>query len=165
MLRSTKGHRGALFAEVEGAMQVVSLAANLVEVKATRVDLKRPTVSADGQTIVAVWQLEETANTAELGSTERALSPLTPAAPESFEFADRDRVIGHGAAEHLGYPSGGTQWTRLLEAREAAHRLGGSITLMVINDGPVTGEDFLAHITYGWTCYGVRLTGITWQQL
>ena len=74
-LRSTKGHRGTLFAEVEGAMQVVSLAANLVKVKATRVGLKRPTVSADGQTIVVVWQLEETANTAELGSTERALPP------------------------------------------------------------------------------------------
>jgi hypothetical protein len=164
-LRSRHENAGFIYAEVTDQNKTVYCANELLEVKLARIELRKPCPTADGREIETIWQLEESMDSQDMIQEKYTPLPTLTREDESFEFMDRDRVIGHEAAEAMGYMSGGEQWEKLIDLREEAITLGGDITLVVVSDGSVTGEGFSAHSTYGWVCCGMKLSGLTWKQL
>ena len=160
-VRSSTLTRGTLYADCPGSMEMWAQASSLLEVKVAEVKLKGKMHlgGAENKSTTLLIQLDE-----ELSPVEaRALWALgrveTTPSTTTFDFPDRDRVIGRAAADAHGWRTDDQQWTGLLTL-EAARRVDGlRTTLMLLSDGSVKGDGFSASSTYGWVSYAAMLSG------
>jgi hypothetical protein len=79
----------------------------------------------------------------------------TPTRVQSFEFQDRELVIGRTAAAVRGWTTDWAAWAKLQQLQAARREAGVRTTLFLLSDGSVKGKGFDASSTYGWVSYAV----------
>jgi ribonuclease HI len=149
--------RGLLFADCAGGPELTTTASRLLEIKVVEIPLvKSASVGQDGMsTTDRLVQLDEDLDAAGAFEVWNAGWIDDEVARTTFDFPDRDAVIGLEAATERGWATDWTAWGDLVRQQERRREQGQRTTLLVISDGSVLGKNFSASSTYGWICYAV----------
>ena len=158
--RNSERSRGLLFADSEEGLVCPLPACSLLEVKVVETRLRhpqplRPELPTVTQLLV---QLDEELTVETAGLLWNQGTPPCTRMPATFEFEDRDMVIGAQAAEAAGWQVDQGAWASLLELAAERRGRGLRTALLLLSDGSVVGDDFSASSSYGWVSYAAALT-------
>jgi hypothetical protein len=149
--------RGLLYADCEGGPELMTTASRLLEIKVVEIPLtKSASVGQDGMSTTArLVQLDEDLDAGGAHGIWNAGWIEDGETQTTFDFPERDGVIGLGAAEERGWATDWTAWGDLVRQQEHRRERGLRTTLLAISDGSVLGKGFSASSTYGWVCYAL----------
>ena len=154
--------RGALYAQCDTRAPVQSIpmrVGDLLEVKVVEVELKKACTFPDEVTTTLLLQLDEEFDL-DTASRLWAEDPVpTPTVVETFEFPDKERVIGFDNAADMGWHIDESLWDSMLQLQAARANMGKRTAMLAVTDGSLLGESFDSRSTYGWLCHGVSLDG------
>jgi hypothetical protein len=155
------GARGSLYAASDRGLTMTASASSLLEVKMVELPLRKPIMVGLVHT-EQLLQLDEDLTPPDALDTwsDGRVELATP--EPSFDFPDREDVIGREHAGSRGWATDPDEWERQLATASDRHCLDNRRTvLLMISDGSVKGEGFAASSTYGWASYGIELPGLS----
>jgi len=158
-LRNVAEAAGAVFALQDRDTVVYYRARDLLEVKVIETHLAKELVLDEHASAAVLVQLDEDIFVDEASDIWSRPRVEVEAAVETFNFDQRDDVIGIRAAADRGWDPDWEQWGELVSLEHSRRGRGLRTTLRLMSDGSVKGDDFEARSTYGWTCYGATVDG------